>query len=144
MRAYDDILYLPRPVSTRHPRMPRANRAAQFSPFAALTGYDAVIRETGRVTQTERELTEERKWELDRRLRLLLERPGAEVTVTWFCPDDRKEGGAYITSVGRVERLKAGVLWLENGAEIPVARIAGLEADLFWNEETAASNPLEG
>ena len=134
MGSYDDLLHLPRPTSTRHPRMPRGNRAAQFSPFAALTGYDGVLREAGRVTQPRRELTEERKGELDRRLRLLSERERPEVAVTWFLPDGKKEGGAYLTTTGRLRRLWAGVLYLEDGTEISVESIVELESPLLSDE----------
>ena len=69
MGKYDDIIHLPHPVSTKHARMSRIDRAAQFSPFAALTGYDAVITETGRLTDSSVELDESRKEVLNERLR---------------------------------------------------------------------------
>ena len=83
---YDDILHLPHPTSKRHPRMPIADRAAQFSPFAALTGHGAAIEETARVTDRRIELDEDAKEQLDQTLQLLLERidEQPEITVTWF------------------------------------------------------------
>ena len=97
---YDDILHLPHHVSTKHPQMSMQDRAAQLSTFAALTGYGEVIRETGRLTEDWIELDEAAKAELDRRLRLLAagldQRPA--VTVTWFQPEERKAGGAYVTA----------------------------------------------
>ena len=95
MSKYDDIIRLSRPVSEKHPRMSMTDRAAQFSPFAALTGYDAAVQETARRTDARIELDEDAKEEIDRRLREL--QPGEPVTVTYFRPDDRKVGGAYLT-----------------------------------------------
>ena len=132
---YDDILHLPHPVSARHPRMSMQERAAQFSPFAALTGYGEVLRETGRLTEDWMELDEAAKAELDRRLRLLAasldQRP--TVTATWFQPDERKAGGAYVTVTGRVRKLdeSASVLVLEDGTRIPIRRLVSLEGDFL-------------
>ena len=89
---YNDILYLPRPTSAKHPRMPISDRAAIFSPFAALTGHGDAIRETARLTELKMELDEDAKADLDRRQAILLEHIGEqpEVTITWFCPDEKK------------------------------------------------------
>ena len=93
---YDDIIHLPHPTSSKHPRMPIADRAAIFSPFAALAGHSAAIAETARLTNQKAELDEDARAELDRRQAVLLEQIGQqpEVTVTWFQPDERKDGGA--------------------------------------------------
>lgn len=105
--GYDDIIGLPRHRSARHAPMPRAGRAAQFAPFAALNGFDAEIRETARLTQPQDEADEERLALMDEKLRALLsvigERP--EVTITYFEPDARKSGGAYLSVTGRVRRV---------------------------------------
>ena len=93
MGAYDDIIDLPHPTSVRHPRMPMADRAAQFSPFAALVGHGAAIRETARLTDRKIELTEEEKAVLDDKLCLLLD-TGGEAVFTYFLPDEKKDGGA--------------------------------------------------
>ena len=99
---YDDIIHLPHHVSATRPRMPMLDRAAQFSPFVALTGYEAAVRETARLTDQRVELDESAKAELDRKLRLLLSLPGQpEASITYFRPDERKEGGAYETVTGR-------------------------------------------
>ena len=92
---YDDIINLPHPTSAKHPRMPISERAAIFSPFAALTGHAAAIQETARLTEQKMELDEDTKAELDRRQAILLEHIAEqpEVTVTWFQPDERKDGG---------------------------------------------------
>ena len=104
---YDDIIHLPHPVSKTHPRMSMIERAAQFSPFAALTGYGAAIKETARLTDRKLELDEETQALLDLRQHFLLEhlaqRP--EVTITYFEPDTRKEGGSYQTITARVKKL---------------------------------------
>ena len=104
---YDDIINLPRPVSARHPQMPLPDRAAQFSPFAALTGHDAAIRETARLTDTFVELDEGRKQELDEQLQLIKENQSQkpEIEVTYFQPDLKKSGGAYMTFRGRVKKI---------------------------------------
>lgn len=124
MGAYDDIIDLPHPTSARHPRMPMADRAAQFSPFAALVGHGAAIRETARLTDRKIELTEEEKAVLDERLRLLSD-TGGEAVFTYFLPDERKDGGAYVTAAGRVKKLDlpGRRVILTGGAVIPVEDI---------------------
>ena len=105
---YDDILYLPHPVSARHPQMPLADRAAQFSPFAALTGHEAAIRETARLTKERVELDESRKEILDERLQMirenLSEKP--EVTFTYFQPDEMAMTGGFCWRTERSCRWK--------------------------------------
>ena len=93
---YDDMIDLPHPTSNKHPRMSIQDRAAIFSPFAALSGHGAAIAETARLTDQRMELDEDTKAELDQRQAVLLEHIGEqpEITVTWFQPDERKEGGA--------------------------------------------------
>lgn len=104
---YDDIIHLPHPTSKKYPRMSVRDRAAIFSPFSALSGHGAAIAETARLTDQRMELNEDAKVELDRRQAVLLEHIGEqpEVTVTWFRPDDRKEGGIYVTTVGRAKKI---------------------------------------
>ena len=104
---YDDIIDLPHHVSEKHPHMPMLDRAAQFSPFAALTGYDAAIVETARLTDQKRELTEEQKQVINKGLHELQKRIKNDplVTVTFFKPDDRKSGGAYRTVTGNAKKV---------------------------------------
>ena len=106
---YDDIINRQRPASKRHPPMPRANRAAQFAPFAALTGYEAVIHEAARLTARQIELDEDAKAEINRRLLALAARTDAgesvPVELTWFEPDGLKLGGAYRTELVLVRRV---------------------------------------
>ena len=132
---YDDIINLPHPTSKRHPRMPVHDRAAIFSPFAALSGHGVAIAETARLTERRIELDEDTRAELDRRQAILLEhiseRP--EVTITWFRPDERKEGGAYVTTTGRLKKIDQveRILLLMDGTNIPLEDVAALESDCF-------------
>ena len=128
---YDDILHLPHPEPQNHPRMSRQQRAAQFSPFAALVGYDAAIEETARLTDDQIMLDADRIAELDAALQSLQAEIGSrpEVTVTYFCPDSRKSGGAYRVKTGRLKRIDtvAGKLIFLDRAEIAVDRISVIE-----------------
>ena len=126
---YDDIINLPHPTSAKHPRMPMADRAAQFSPFTALLGHGAAIEETARLTDQKVELTEEGKALLDEKLRLLLE-TGGEGVFTYFLPDERKDGGAYITTTGKVKKIDPleGRVILKDGTAIPIEDIWEIEA----------------
>lgn len=125
---YDDIINLPHPTSVKHPRMPMIDRAAQFSPFQALIGHGAAIEETARLTDQKVELTEDKKTVLDEKLRLLLE-TGGEGAFTWFHPDERKAGGAYVTAIGLLKKIDplAGEVILTNGTAIPIEEIFEIE-----------------
>ena len=128
---YDDIIHLPHHVSRNHPQMPRSGRAAQFASFAALTGYEAAVGETARLTAEKRELSSQEAEELNRRLVDLLshlkDRP--EVTIEYFVPDDRKSGGAHVTVTGVVKRISAAdrIVTMESGELIPTDEITSLE-----------------
>ena len=132
---YADILDLPHPVSAVHRPMSRENRAAQFSPFAALTGYEDLIRESARWTEDREILDEDRKADLDRRLSLLLlaaeNRP--VVTVTWFRPDDKKDGGEVRTFTARFLGYKEyeRLLLFEGGMTLRPDDILAMESPLF-------------
>ncbi len=137
---YDDIIRLPHHVSRTHPQMPMRDRAVQFAPFAALTGYGAVVEETARQTVPKRELDEQEAEELDRRLALLVanlpEHP--EVTVEYFVPDARKEGGAYVSVTGAVKSISPAerCIVMADGRVIPLDDVNSLEiaADLTGGE----------
>ena len=135
MGNYDDIINLPHHVSETHPPMSRADRAAQFSPFAALNGYDAAVRETARVTQRRVELEEGVKAELNARLHQILEHlpEQPQVSFTYFVPDKRKEGGAYCTATGIVRKMDsvARTITLTDGQSIPIEELVGVEGELF-------------
>ena len=132
---YDDIIHLPHHVSQNHPQMPLRDRAAQFAPFAALTGYEAAVGETARLTAERREVDAQEAEELNRRLTALIarlpERP--EVTVEYFVPDGRKAGGAYVTVTGRVRHISVPekTLVMEDGAVIALEDIATISGFPF-------------
>ncbi len=104
-RKYGDMLHLARPVSGKHPQMSLEDRAAQFSPFAALTGYDAAVTEAARLTEQHRELDESERAALDEALRRAWEKRESEVCITYFKADEKKEGGAYVSATGMVKKI---------------------------------------
>ena len=125
---YDDMLHGRRPVSQKHPPMSRADRAAQFSPFAALTGYEAAVKETARLTQGKIELSDEEKESIDRVLQALYAnlQDQPPVIVTYFLPDQKKDGGAYVTVTGALKRidLLERRLIFTDGTLIPIDAIS--------------------
>ena len=127
---YDDVIYRRHPTSKKHPRMSRMNRAAQFAPFAALTGYEESIEETARLTDRKIELSEYEIEELNAKLNFIQEhiKERPEVTVTYFQPDERKEGGAYITVTGKVRRIDEvnGVVVFEGESVVGINAIINL------------------
>lgn len=137
MDNYDDIINLPHMEPTRHPRMAMADRAAQFAPFAALSGHSDALLETARYTESCPELDENEREMLDRRLSLiraaLADGELPVVTVTWFKPDERKAGGtirhttAPVMGIDKVKRL----VILSGGADIALSSIIDLQADFF-------------
>jgi len=124
---YDDILDLPRPKS-KHEPMPMSDRAAQFSPFAALTGYGDAIDETARLTDARIELSEEERAELDYKQQYLSTLDSPMVTVTYFVPDSRKSGGAYVTHTGVLKRVDEveRMMVFNDGVRIPIAEIISI------------------
>ena len=131
---YADIIDRPHPVSAKHPRMERLARAAQFSPFAALTGYDDLIRESEREVGSRVELDEERKAQLSSRLaQLLAAAPAPEAVFTYFVPDEKKDGGEYVTAAGRIRRYDeySRNILLTDGRVIPTREIIGIDSDIF-------------
>lgn len=132
---YDDIINLPHHVSTKRPQMSMIDRAAQFSPFAALTGYDAAIKETGRLTDERIVMDEGSLERLNRKFQFLVERMDEqpEVTFTYFKPDDRKKGGAYVTVTGSVKKvdLYERILILRDGVKIPMDEVYTIEGEIF-------------
>lgn len=104
---YDDIIDLPHHVSKKHPQMSLHDRAAQFSPFAALTGYEDAVGEAARLTDRRQELDEEQAARLEQQLQILAEKAAErpEVEITYFLPDARKSGGKYVTVQGTLRRI---------------------------------------
>lgn len=139
MGKYDDIINLPHPTSQKRPRMSVQDRAAQFSLFAALTGYDAAIRETARLTEERIELNEYEQAVLDQRIILLQEhlKDLPEVTITYFQPDERKEGGKYRSLTGVVKKIDPyeRQLVLADKSKISIESILNLESELFRSTE---------
>lgn len=131
MHRYDDIIMLPHHVSKTHPPMPAADRAAQFAPFAALTGHYDAVKEAARLTEERVELDESCKAVLDGKLQDIRRRLGEEpaVTVTYFVPDERKSGGSYETAAGCVRKIDEyeRVLVLTDGTRIPVSELLEIE-----------------
>lgn len=129
--TYDDIIDLPHHVSATRPRMSRLDRAAQFAPFAALTGYGAAIKETARLTDERVELGEYELMELNAGIHMLMERidEHPQVGITYFKPDERKDGGAYLTVKSRAKKLNEyeRFILLEDGTEIPFDDIYKIE-----------------
>lgn len=130
-KNYDDILYLPHHQSTKHPRMPLINRAAQFAPFSALKTYDDAIEETSRLTDGRNELSEDEKSILNEILWTIQENleKQPEVTIVSFVPDKRKDGGSYRPQTGVVKRIdmQRRVLELAGGQEIQIDNIYSIQ-----------------
>lgn len=133
---YDDIIDLPHHVSATRPQMSMMDRAAQFSPFAALTGYDAAIKETARLTDQKIDLDDYEKEEINDKIQLITEHLGEdfEVVITYFQPDSRKAGGAYVNAVGIVKKIDEydRVIILQDGKKIPIDDI--LDIDMSGSE----------
>lgn len=131
MTRYDDIINLPHHVSATHTPMPVADRAAQFSPFAALTGYEDAIDETARLTQEWVELDENEKERLNEKLQKIRDQLSIhpQVMFTYFEPDQKKQGGAYLTTEGRVKKIEGlrGAFLMEDGKEILIESIVDVE-----------------
>ncbi len=136
---YEDIIHLPHPTSKKHPRMSTHDRAAQFAPFAALTGYDSSIAEAARLTDRRIELDEHSQEELNEKLNLiqehLLDQP--EITVTYFQHDRKKSGGAYVTYTGVVKKVDAveQMLVFRNAKKIPIEDILDITSEMFGSVE---------
>ncbi len=126
---YEDIIDRSPPAPVHRAPMSMEERAAQFSSFAALTGYEEVIAETGRVTQACPQLTADTLEELDRALRLLLSNPQQSAHITWFCPDKSKAGGSIRSVEGTVLSYKPAskTLWLSQGIHLSLEHILAIE-----------------
>ena len=136
MREYDELLEREHPNPKLHARMSRTARAAQFAPFAALTGYEAELAERRRTTEDARELDATQIEELNRLLCYLADHPEVPFCVTYFVPDARKSGGKYCTCTAQLKRIDAieGVLMLSDGKKIPLDKITKIE--VYENEST--------
>ncbi|MEF9839741.1 MAG: YolD-like family protein [Lachnospiraceae bacterium] len=132
---YDDIIHLPHPVSKKHSPMSRMDRAAQFAPFAALTGYGDAVKETARLTDRRKELDEYEKEALSEKMSLVAERmkEHPQITITYFRPDDKKNGGIYLTVTGCVKKIDAynRAVCMTDGTKIAMEEIIEIESKLF-------------
>lgn len=134
-QRYDDIIHLPHHVSKVHPQMAPGDRAAQFSPFAALTGYEDVLEEAGRLTGERIELDEDAKIILDEKLQMIQEQITArlQVEITYFVPDEKKAGGAYTTAAGWVKKIDryGQHIIMNDDTKIPIGEIRDIKG--FWD-----------
>ena len=132
---YDDIINLPHHVSIKHPHMTAIDRAAQFSPFAALPGYDAAIKETARLTDERLELDECSANALSDRLQIIAERIAEkpEIAITYFQPDRMKSGGSYVTATSTAKKIDEHkrILIMADGTTIPIDEMVGIEGAIF-------------
>ena len=134
MDNYSDIINLSRPVSKR-PRMSLEQRSAQFAPFAALTGYEGQVKETSRLTDKRIELNEELKEILDLKIQLIQEKikEQPDVTITYFIPDDKKQGGKYKTvtnSVKKIDTYKNEIILID-GTTIAIDEIIDISSEIY-------------
>ena len=138
-QKYDDIINLLHPEPKNHPRMSPINRAAQFSPFAALTGHADAIKETERLTDSFAELDEDRKAQLNGQLQFIREHLGQkpECEITYFQPDEKKNGGSYVTVHGRIKKIDEYErrIIFTNGSSLPIERLFSIRGELFHGME---------
>lgn len=134
-KSYDDIINLPHHVSATRPHMPAIDRAAQFSPFAALTGYNDAIKETARLTGERVELDEYMKDVLSVRLQIIADqlKEHPEIAITYFQPDEKKNGGSYVTVNSTVKKVDEyeRVVVMTDGTRIPIDEIASIDGQIF-------------
>ena len=128
---YDDIINLPHYVSSKHPQMSMMNRAAQFAPFAALTGHSAAIDETAHLTELQQELADEDSEILDRKMAYLRETINEHptISITYFEPDKKKSGGKYLSIKGQLQNIDDynQAIVLKSGEAIPLKSILDIQ-----------------
>lgn len=135
---YNDIIDMTHHISKKHKPMPMEARAAQFAPFAALTGYSDKIRETARYTDERIEIDDELKMELSKKLKFIKDKilMKPEVTFMYFIPDMVKQGGTYVSITGKVEKIDQNkqIIILKDTTKIPISEIIEISSDIFKNE----------
>ena len=138
-KNYEQIIGLPHHISDKHEQMSLHDRAAQFSPFAALTGYEELVDEEARLTESRKVLDEDIRAELDRRLLLLAadETEHPEISVMYFLKDADKDGGSYLTKTGHVKRIDSvrGMIMFTDRTEIQISDISFISGDIFGNDK---------
>lgn len=134
-KNYDDIINLEHHVSQKHPQMSLDARAAQFAPFAALTGFDEQLKEAERLTNERKFINEDLREKLDNKLQIIQKQISVKptITVNYFVHDLRKQGGSYRTVIGKVKKIDKykNVVILENKTEIPIEEIIDINSNLF-------------
>lgn len=133
---YGDIINLPHHISPKRARMSRHDRAAQFSPFAALTGHDAAIKETSRLTEEKPEIDEYKKQELNEKLLMILENIQVySVSITYFVADERKAGGTFVSAIGNVKKIDSygQIVIMEDGTQIFIDDIVEIDLQACHN-----------
>lgn len=135
--SYEDIINMPHQTSRKHPRMSMENRAAQFAPFAALTGFSDEVKETARLTDRRIELEDEFKLIISNKLNYILENKDkrSEVIVTYFVYDGKKSGGMYVDKKGVIKKinLQEGIIIFEDKDIISINEIIDIEGEVFKN-----------
>lgn len=135
---YDEIMGLPHHVSKTRPQMPMSDRAAQFAPFAALTGYDSAIKETGRLTNERIELDEDALTALNVKYQFLMDAldEESEIKITYFKPDERKAGGEYVSAIGAVKKVDdfERLITMQDGTRIPMDDVYDMSISVITNE----------
>ena len=135
MNKYDDIINLPHHVSERHPQLSKDSYAAQFSPFAALTGYDGIVEEIARVTDERIELDDDSKDRISHKLGIVLDHldDELEITVIYFLPDKKKDGGKYVTATGIIKAFDRyeRIIQLSDGPRIPVDDLLDIQGKII-------------
>ena len=138
-RRYDDIINHPHHQSATRPHMSNHDRAAQFSPFAALTGYEDAVAEAARLTDTKIELHEYAKGAINERLNAIQdtldEQP--EVSITYYLPDKKKSGGVYVTVTGCVKKVDEyeHIVVMRDGTNVPIDDISEIDGEMFGTVE---------
>ena len=137
---YEKIIHLPHPSSKKHPHMPVEDRAAQFAPFAALTGHDTAIKETARLTECKLDLDEYEKNELDKRLNYIVScgEDAPDITITYFLHDENKTGGKYVSVIGGIKKIDSykKQIIMHDGTQIPVVDVISIEGECFDKEDS--------
>lgn len=137
MGKYDTIISLPYNGVKKHTKMTLEERSAQFAPFAALTGYDGQIKEKARLTNKRIEISEDIKTLLDTKIQIICENisNNLKVEITYFVPDNKKDGGEYVSVIGTVREIDNfnRVIVMENNIRIPIYEIIDINSEIFNN-----------
>ena len=138
---YNDIINLPHHVSKKHPQLSKASYAAQFSPFAALSGYDGIVLEAARITDERVELGDKENDILNAKLQVIGDhiKEHPEIKVTYFEKDKKKSGGAYLQRNACIKRIDdvERIMYFTDGTNLPIDDITDMQGEIFWVLESA-------